>query len=76
MRVLILDNFDSFVYNLADYVGKLGADSIVVRSGKINLKAIEELSPDRIILSPGPGHPSEKRYAGTVSYTHLTLPTN
>lgn len=64
MRVLILDNFDSFVYNLADYVGKLGAEPIVVRSGKIDLRGVEELGPERIILSPGPGHPSEKRYTG------------
>jgi len=76
MRVLILDNFDSFVYNLADYVGKLGADSIVVRSGKINLKAIEELSPDRIMLSPGPGHPSEKKYAGICEDAVLQFSRN
>ncbi|HDD42733.1 MAG TPA: aminodeoxychorismate/anthranilate synthase component II [Nitrososphaeria archaeon] len=76
MRVLILDNFDSFVYNLADYVGKLGADPIVVRSGKIDLKGIEELSPDRIILSPGPGHPSEKRYAGVCEDAVLQFSRN
>lgn len=76
MRVLILDNFDSFVYNLADYVGKLGADPIVVRSGKIDLKGIEELSPDRIILSPGPGHPSEKRYAGICEDAVLQFSRN
>jgi len=76
MKVLILDNFDSFVYNLADYVGKLGADPIVVRSGKIDLKGIEELSPDRIILSPGPGHPSEKRYAGICEDAVLQFSRN
>lgn len=76
MRILILDNFDSFVYNLADYVGKLGADPIVVRSGKIDLKGIEELSPDRIILSPGPGHPSEKRYAGVCEDAVLQFSRN
>ena len=76
MKVLILDNFDSFVYNLADYVGKLGADPIVVRSGKIDLKGIEELSPDRIILSPGPGHPSEKRYAGVCEDAVLQFSRN
>jgi len=64
MRVLILDNFDSFVYNLADYVGKLGATPIVVRSNRLRPKDLDELSPDRIILSPGPGHPSETRYTG------------
>jgi len=64
MRVLILDNFDSFVYNLADYVGRLGAEAIVARSNRITLNDIEEIDPDRIIISPGPGHPSEKQYTG------------
>lgn len=64
MRVLILDNFDSFVYNLADYVGKLGAEVVVRRSNKMRLEEVERLEPERIILSPGPGHPSEKRYTG------------
>ena len=64
MRVLILDNFDSFVYNLADYVGRLGAKAIVARSKGITLNEVEEIDPDRIIISPGPGHPSEKQYTG------------
>jgi len=64
MRVLILDNFDSFVYNLADYVGRLGAEAIVARSKRITLNEVEEIDPDRIIISPGPGHPSEKQYTG------------
>jgi len=64
MKVLILDNFDSFVYNLADYVGKLGATPIVVRSNRLRPEDLDELSPDRIILSPGPGHPSERKYTG------------
>ncbi|MCS7133053.1 MAG: aminodeoxychorismate/anthranilate synthase component II [Aigarchaeota archaeon] len=64
MKVLILDNFDSFVYNLADYVGKLGHRAEVVRSVKVTLHDILELNPDRIILSPGPGHPSQRRFTG------------
>jgi anthranilate synthase/aminodeoxychorismate synthase-like glutamine amidotransferase len=64
MRVLILDNFDSFVYNLADYVGRLGAEAVVARSNKITLNDVEEVDPDRLIISPGPGHPSEKQYTG------------
>lgn len=64
MKVLILDNFDSFVYNLADYVGKLGHRAEVVRSVKVTLHDILELNPDRIILSPGPGHPSQMRFTG------------
>lgn len=64
MKVLVLDNFDSFVYNLADYVGKLGHRVDVVRSNKLTLREVVEMSPDRIILSPGPGHPSQRRITG------------
>jgi anthranilate synthase/aminodeoxychorismate synthase-like glutamine amidotransferase len=64
MRVLILDNYDSFVWNIADYIGKLGAEPFVVRSTKIALEKVWEMRPDRIVLSPGPGHPSERRFTG------------
>lgn len=64
MRVLILDNYDSFVWNIADYVGRLGAEPLVVRSTKTTLEKIYELNPDRVIISPGPGHPSERRFTG------------
>lgn len=64
MKVLIVDNFDSFVYNLAQYVGQLGAEPIVRRNDQITLQEIEELDPDRIILSPGPGRPDIRRYFG------------
>lgn len=55
MRVLVIDNYDSFVYNLAQYVGELGAEPMVLRNDQISLKTAEELRPDRIIISPGPG---------------------
>jgi anthranilate synthase/aminodeoxychorismate synthase-like glutamine amidotransferase len=64
MRVLILDNYDSFVWNIADYIGKLGAEPFVVRSTRITLEMVWEMRPDRIVLSPGPGHPSERRFTG------------
>ena len=64
MRVLILDNYDSFVWNIADYIGKLGAEPFVVRSTRITLEKVWETRPDRIVLSPGPGHPSERRFTG------------
>jgi anthranilate synthase component II len=67
LKVLILDNYDSFVYNLAQYVGEI-ADSVVVkRNDEIALKQVKELSPDRIIISPGPGTPSDPRYFGTCT---------
>lgn len=62
MKVLVLDNYDSFVYNLAQYVGALGAEPLVVRNDQITLGQIREISPDRIIISPGPGNPADERY--------------
>ena len=64
MKVLIVDNFDSFVYNLAQYVGRLGAEPVVRRNDAVELKEVSRMNPDRIIISPGPGRPDEKRYFG------------
>jgi len=55
--ILIIDNYDSFVYNLAQYVGELGSDPIVCRNNCITLEEIEKLAPTHIIISPGPGTP-------------------
>lgn len=57
MRVLLLDNYDSFTYNLAQYLGELGARVVVHRNDQIALADIERLNPDSIIISPGPGRP-------------------
>ena len=57
--VLIIDNYDSFVYNLAQYIGELGWQPIVYRNDKITLAEIEKLAPSHIILSPGPCTPLE-----------------
>ncbi|HVX81514.1 MAG TPA: aminodeoxychorismate/anthranilate synthase component II [Devosiaceae bacterium] len=59
MRLLVIDNYDSFTYNLVHYVGELGAEPIVYRNDKISLSEIEELAPEAILLSPGPKTPSE-----------------
>lgn len=64
MRVLIIDNYDSFVYNIAQYVGELGDEPLVYRSCDITIYDIAKISPDRIILSSGPGHPANRRYFG------------
>jgi anthranilate synthase component 2 len=64
MKILIMDNFDSFVYNLAQYVGQLGAEPMVYRNNQVTLREAEQLSPDRIILSPGPGRPDDRKYFG------------
>jgi len=67
MKVLVIDNYDSFVYNLVQYVGELGANPIVFRNDQISLIQVKRQSPDRIIISPGPGSPDNKRYFGICS---------
>ena len=57
--ILMIDNYDSFTYNLVQYFGELGAELAVHRNDKITLEAIERLSPDKIVISPGPCTPRE-----------------
>ena len=56
-RVLVVDNYDSFVYNLVQYLGQLGADPVVVRNDAVDVEAALALDPDGILISPGPGRP-------------------
>jgi len=67
MKFLIIDNYDSFVYNIAQYLGELGVESDVIRNDKITLDEIKEKNYDAIIISPGPGTPEEKKYFGVCS---------
>lgn len=55
--ILVIDNYDSFVYNLVQYLGKLGKKIEVYRNDKISLEEIREKSPEAIVISPGPGRP-------------------
>lgn len=55
--ILVIDNYDSFVYNLVQYLGELGANSEVYRNDKITIKKIKKLKPEKIVISPGPGRP-------------------
>ena len=64
MKFLIIDNYDSFVYNIAQRLGELGVNSDVVRNDKITINEIKEKNYDAIIISPGPGTPEEKKYFG------------
>lgn len=64
--ILIIDNYDSFVYNLAQYVGELGWESQVFRNDAITLTEIESLSPSHIIISPGPCTPLEAGISNDV----------
>ena len=57
--VLVIDNYDSYTYNLVQYLGELGAKVTVVRPDQINFRAIKQDPPDRILISPGPGEPKD-----------------
>jgi anthranilate synthase/aminodeoxychorismate synthase-like glutamine amidotransferase len=57
--ILIIDNYDSFTYNLVQYLGELGAEIQVVRNDQTTIGAIEKQAPERIVISPGPKTPSE-----------------
>ena len=67
MKVLILDNYDSFVYNLAQYVGEIANKVVMKRNDEIGVAGVKDLSPDRIVISPGPGTPSDTRFFGTCT---------
>lgn len=72
VRLVMVDNYDSFTYNLVQYFGELGAEVIVVRNDEVTVEDIEGLRPDKIVISPGPCTPKEagisvetiRRYAG------------
>ncbi len=64
MLVLIIDNYDSFTYNIAQYIGELGAEPLVYRNDEISIGGIKRLDIDAIIISPGPGHPANEKDFG------------
>jgi anthranilate synthase component 2 len=74
VRVLVVDNYDSFVYNLVQYLGELGAEPIVERCDQFTMDDVETMAPDAILISPGPGRPEDaglsneliRDYAGRV----------
>ncbi|MDQ4080001.1 MAG: anthranilate/aminodeoxychorismate synthase component II, partial [Gemmatimonadota bacterium] len=57
--LLVIDNYDSFTYNLVQYLGEMGEELIVKRNDEISIEEIEALAPDKIIISPGPCSPNE-----------------
>ncbi len=79
--LLLIDNYDSFTFNLAQYLGELGADVKVVRNDAIDVAGIERLSPSRIVLSPGPCDPDRagitlaviKAFAGRIPILGVCL---
>lgn len=79
--LLMIDNYDSFTYNLVQYLGELGADPKVFRNDQITIAEIEKMKPERIVISPGPGTPKDagismevvKRFAGKVPILGVCL---
>ena len=79
--ILLLDNYDSFTYNLAQYLGQMGQELEVRRNDQITLDEIEELQPERIVISPGPCTPNEagisvpliQRFAGEIPILGVCL---
>jgi len=67
LKVLVIDNYDSFVYNLVQYLGELGGDPIVYRNDEITIKQVKDLNPERIVISPGPGDPQNPKYFGVCT---------
>lgn len=64
--ILVLDNYDSFTYNLVQYLGELGADTVVKRNDEISIAEIRGLKPERILVSPGPCSPRESGLSNEV----------
>ena len=79
--ILVIDNYDSFVYNLVQYLGELGQECLVFRNDKVSLLEIKELSPSHIVISPGPCTPNEagislelvKNFAGRIPILGVCL---
>jgi anthranilate synthase component 2 len=66
-KILVIDNYDSFVYNIAQLLGEMDAEPTVVRNDKITLAQIKKMKPDGIVISPGPGHPADRKYFGVCT---------
>ena len=73
MKVVVIDNYDSFVYNLVQYIGEQGAETIVYRNNQVTLEQLTKLKPDRIVISPGPGTPEDERYFGVCTKILQTM---
>ncbi len=76
MKTLIIDNYDSFTYNLYQYIGELGGMPTVVRNDQLTLEQIKRENFSHIVISPGPGDPSDPAYFGVCKDVILTLGKN
>jgi anthranilate synthase component 2 len=68
-RVLVIDNYDSFVYNLVQYLGELGAEPVVHRNDELSIDELQGLEPDAVLVSPGPGTPDDAGVSNEVITT-------
>ena len=68
-RILVIDNYDSFVYNLVQYLGELGADPVVHRDDALSLDDVAAIDPDGILISPGPGAPKDAGLSNEIIAT-------
>lgn len=73
MKTLIIDNYDSFTYNLYQYIGELGGNPVVVRNDQISLDQIKDGKYTHIVISPGPGSPDDPKYFGVCREVILQL---
>jgi anthranilate synthase/aminodeoxychorismate synthase-like glutamine amidotransferase len=79
--ILVIDNYDSFTFNLVQYLGEMGQELKVFRNDAIGLDEIEDLAPDHIVISPGPGRPENsgiiidaiKRFSGKIPILGVCL---
>jgi len=79
--LLLIDNFDSFTFNLAQYLGELGAEVLVLRNNAVDLDQIAQLQPSHIVISPGPGRPEQagismdaiRRFASSIPMLGVCL---
>ena len=74
-RVLVIDNFDSFVYILVQYIGELGAEPVVIRNNASTVEELDNLAPDAVLISPGPGRPEDAGISNdTIRHFAATKP--
>ena len=73
--ILIIDNYDSFSYNLYQMIGETGTDLKVIRNDEMTVEEIRQLMPECIILSPGPGRPEDAGVLIDLSLIHISEPT-
>src|SRR5437870_3378610 len=74
--ILVIDNYDSFTYNLVQYLGELGADLEVVRNDATDIERIVAMAPERIVISPGPGTPDQAgvdRKSTRLNSSHVAI---